>query len=613
MFYIKRLYTFMLQRFMPLFVMTFFICLFIVMMQFLYRYSSDIIGKGLGAGVIAELFWYASLTMVPRALPLAVLLASLMTFGNLGERFELTALKASGISLIRIMSPLIVLMLMVAAGAFFFQNDILPLAQTKMYTLLFSMRQKSPEKEIPVKTFYGEIPQVNLYVERKDPFTGTLYDIILYDISAGLDNSRIILADSGQLAFTADKTHIHLRLWQGEQFENLRDGSLGVNALQNMPFRRETFADKEVYVPFDANFNRIDENIMRQQYIGKNIAELRRSIDSIGRVVDSIGTRYGRDILTTTYVDVPYGRMQMVGGRDTLVKTPEVRLSKPLDVDRVFAGRSPTMARTYLQQAQAKLKRHRSEYEFKALMLDDQDALVRRHDIELQKKFTLSIACLIFFFIGAPLGAIIKKGGIGTPLVISVLLFIVYWIVDDGGYKLARDGRIPVWEGMWLSTFVLAPLGIFFTYKAVGDSAVFNMDAYRAFLRRLTGRYPKRDLEPKEFFVTEMDASRAVERVHAALASIASMQALLGHYPAVLRPLLALTVPTLRRAMAALRIQLDSDIEYLSNARDPRVVAFLNQIPYRVSPRTLSRVADELHSILTLITPKDQENDTGTP
>ena len=209
----------MLQRFLPLFAMTFFICLFIVLMQFLFRYVDDLVGKGLSMAVIGELFFYAALTMVPTALPLAVLLASLMTFGNLGEKFELTAMKAAGISLFRIMKPLIILMVFVAAGAFIFQNYVLPVAQAKMWTLLFSVRQKSPEVEIPERSFYDQIPGINLYVNRKNPATGMLYNVTIYDVSQGLDNSRVILADSAKLSFTEDKTKLFLHFFSGEMFE----------------------------------------------------------------------------------------------------------------------------------------------------------------------------------------------------------------------------------------------------------------------------------------------------------------------------------------------------------------------------------------------------------
>ena len=243
----------MLKSFVPLFVMTFFICLFIVMMQFLWRFIDDFVGKGLGIGVIGELFFYASLTMIPMALPLAILLASLMTFGNLGERFELTAMKASGVSLLKVMSPLIVLVALIAIAAFFFQNNVLPVAQTKMWTLLYSMRQKSPELEIPEGVFYDQIPGYNLYVKEKNRDNGTLYHMMIYDLSKGFDNASVILADSGRLVMTEDKTHLVLRMWQGESFENLKEAEM---SSANVPYRRESFDYKEVLLKFDANFNR---------------------------------------------------------------------------------------------------------------------------------------------------------------------------------------------------------------------------------------------------------------------------------------------------------------------------------------------------------------------
>ncbi|WP_301383362.1 LptF/LptG family permease, partial [uncultured Duncaniella sp.] len=482
---IKRMDTFILQSFLPLFVMTFCICLFIVLMQFLWRYIDDLVGKGLGVDVISELFFYAALTMVPMALPLAILLASLMIFGNLGENFELTAMKASGISLLRTMAPLIVLMVLIAAGAFFFQNNVLPIAQTKMYTLLYSVRQKSPELEIPEGVFYDQIPGYNLFIEHKNRDTGVLYDMMIYDVSRGFENSSIILADSGKMSFTADKTHLFLELWSGESFENLKDAATG---MKNVPYRRETFDVKEIMVTFDSNFNRMDEQGMRNQYVGKNMAELRATIDSVQQRVDSLGMEYSNSLRETPHMNImPYRISSDTTGTRIRTPNPSVKMARAMDVDSVFRGSSSGVGINYLQTALAKSQRNKQEYEYRSLTMADDTRTIRRHSIELMKKFTLSFACIIFFFIGAPLGAIIRKGGLGTPLVISVFLFIFYYIIDNMGYKLARDGKWPVWQGMWLSAAVLLPLGIFFTYKAVNDSAVFNKDAYLNFFRRFFG------------------------------------------------------------------------------------------------------------------------------
>ncbi|MBD5233245.1 MAG: YjgP/YjgQ family permease [Bacteroidales bacterium] len=587
----KRLYSYMLQRFLPLLAMTFFICLFIVLMQFLWKSIDDLVGKGLQVSVIAELFFYAALTMVPTALPLAVLLASLMVFGNLGEKFELTAMKASGISLFRIMKPLTVLLILIAIGAFFFQNNVLPVAQTKMWTLLFSVRQKSPEVEIPERSFYDQIPNMNLYIDRKDRDTGMLYGMIIYDLSKGMDNTRVILADSGQFNFTEDKTRLFLHLYSGEMFENMRDNTMGnTSGDRYLPFRREHFTEKEVYFPFDANFNRLDEGGMRSQFIGQNISQLRESIDSLNRQVDSIGNTYANEILSTPRFGInPTTKFE--DGHRVLAQKPDIKLEKPLDVDSLFAAPNPGYAKTYVTQALAKAKRQKQEFQYRSLALTEQAKLMRRHDIEMQRKFTLSFACIIFFFIGAPLGAIIKKGGIGTPLVISVLLFIVYFIIDNAGFKMARDGKLPVWEGVWLSSMVLLPLGIFFTYKAVGDSAVFNIDAYRNFFNRLFGKGMQRSLTLKEVRMTEVVPEEAVR-----LASSFRDLTLAEHKRLAGRKRFMRLFDT--KASANLQEPLNKLVDYLSNSPDIYTINILNQYPFKPTARNVEAVLANTDKLL---------------
>ncbi|MDE5820989.1 MAG: LptF/LptG family permease [Paramuribaculum sp.] len=502
----------MLSSFVPLFAMTFFICLFIVLMQFLWKYIDDLVGKGLDVSVIGELFFYAALSLVPMALPLAILLASLMTFGNLGERFELTAMKASGVSLVRAMKPLTFLMVFIAIGAFFFQNNVLPVAQTKMWTLLFSVKQKSPELEIPEGVFYDQIPGYNIFVESKNRENGTLYNLMIYDLSKGFDNAAVILADSGTMAMTQNKKYLVLDLFQGESFDNLREAA---TASANVPYRRESFNHKKIYLFFDANFNRMEEDGMRNQYVGKNIAELRHTIDSVNLRVDSVGRGYATLVSGKRYVNVDAYNSVFDTASKTYVKTLNViEMSKPLNVDSIFKGQSSAYARQYLDKALSNLNRTKQDYEFKGLTLADDRKTIIRHGIEMHKKFTLSIACLVFFFIGAPLGAIIRKGGLGAPLVISVFLFIVYYIIDNTGNKMARDARLEVWQGMWLSTAILLPLGIFVTYKAVNDSAVFNKDAYMNFFRKLLGRNQVRHVEMKEVIMDEVDTTEAVGQIN---------------------------------------------------------------------------------------------------
>ncbi len=563
----------MLQSFLPLFLMTFFICLFIVLMQFLWRYIDDLVGKGLEMSVIAELFFYAAITMVPMALPLAILLASLMTFGNLGERFELMAMKAAGISLIKVMRPLIILMFFIAIGAFFFQNNVLPIAQAKMYTLLWSMRQKSPELEIPEGVFYDQIPGYNIFVDSKNRDNGTLYNMMIYDVSQGndLDRVRIILADSGRMSITEDKTHLFLRLFSGEQFDNLRNQ--GSSNSKNVPYRRESFSLKEILIPFDNNFNRMDESGMRNQYVGKNIAQLRQTIDSVQLRVDSIGSVIGRELKRQPYFNLPYYKVAQSREENTAQPGSTIETT---EIDSLFVNLDQSMERSMLIQALSKARQKKQEYEFRSYVLDDDKSTIRRHSIELMKKFTLSIACIIFFFIGAPLGAIIRKGGLGTPLVISVLLFIFYYIIDNTGYKLARDGRWAVWEGMWLSTAVLMPLGVFLTYKAINDSAVFNKDAYLNFFRRIFGISEARHLEMKELTMDDVEPQTAIAKLNALTevcrAYMSANKTKQSYHDFFLNGYD-------RKSLARLNDLLDSTIDYLSNSREKLVINKLCDYP----------------------------------
>lgn len=592
----------MLQSFLPLLLMTFLICLFIVLMQFLWKYIDELVGKGLEVHVIGELFFYAALTMVPMALPLAILLASLMVFGNLGERFELTAMKASGISLIKAMKPLIIFIVFVAIGAFFFQNYVLPVAQTKMWTLLYSVRQKSPELEIPEGVFYDQIPGYNIYVEEKNKDTGTLYDMMIYDVSRGFENARIILADSGHLKLADDKEHLFLQLHSGEQFENLRENSAGGQS-QNQPYRRESFKLKEILVQFDANFNRMDESGMRNQYVGKNIAELQATIDSVTGRVDSIGAIYAGQLKETSYLRIPYYNSHMEG--DSLVREPQkpVVMKEPLPVDSIFYRERPSMTPSYLAQALLKAQRVKQDYEFKSYQMEDDRKTVRRHAIEMQKKFTLSFACLIFFFIGAPLGAIIRKGGLGTPLVISVLLFIFYYIIDNTGYKMARDGKLPVWEGMWLSAAVLTPLGVFFTYKAMKDSAVFDIDAYKNIIRRLTGKM-RRELEVKEFTMQEVEPQVALGLLHKLQDSASSLEKAYKSMGILRRWLYLVRRFPLRDEAQAI---LNDTVDYLSDSRNRKVIRNVNRFPFQLTVRNVGETMQATSALIDLF---EKEADT---
>ena len=509
---VKKLYIFVLQSFLPQFMMTFFICLFIVMMQFLWGHIDDLVGKGLSIALIAELLFYAAMSLVPMALPLSILLASLMTFGNLGEHVELTAIKSSGISLVQVMKPLFVLITLLAIGAFFFQNNVLPQSQVKMWTLLFSMRQKSPTLDIPEGTVYTQIPGYNLYVKRKgDEHSGMLYNMLIYDVSSGTSYPRIVAADSGRLSITNDQKHLKLELYQGNWYEDMR-GNSGTAGMGSELYRRESFHDKTILIPYDVTFSRMDDETMRQQYVGKDMDELLHTIDSVKSQIDSAGNVLSTELKLTPMCGVPRARM-VLRDKDTvsrIVPVKPVTIASPVDFEALVNSMPPVERNALVGTALGRLVSHKQEYEFRGYTISEDNYLMRRHQIELQKKFTLSLACIIFFLIGAPLGAIIRKGGLGTPIVISVLMFIFYYIIDNSGYKLARDGRWPVWQGIWLSSAVLLPLGVFLTHKAINDSAVFNPDVWLNVFRRLTGTHATRKLEMKEVIINEVETSHAI-------------------------------------------------------------------------------------------------------
>lgn len=586
---VKRLHIFMLRTFMPLFAMTFLIVLFIVLMQFLWKYIDQLVGKGLGMDVIGELFFYAALSMVPMALPLAILLASLMTFGNLGEKFELTAMKASGISLIRVMAPLIVVVGILAIGAFFFQNNVLPKAQVKMWTLLFSVRQKSPEVEIPENVFYDQIPGYNLLVKEKNKDTGMLYDVMIYDVNHG-DNVTILLADSARMAMTPDMGHLYLHLYEGEQFENLREQRTND---RNVPFRRENFFDKQILIPFDANFNRLDEQGMRQQYVGKNITELHHSIDSIGQRVDSIGNLFSRELRRDASALLPrpdLPQTQRDGSLDkyeqerqeTLKKEAEemAKSARPLSMDSVLNSMPPAEAAQLVAQAIGVSREHQNINEFKSLTMEEEKKSIRRHEIELIKKYTLSVACIIFFFIGAPLGAIIRKGGLGTPLVVSIFLFLIYYIFDNTGYKLARDGRWPVAAGIWLSTMVLAPLGAYVTWKAMNDSSVFDADRYKNFFRRVLGLRSSRHVPLKEVIIKDIDMDRARRMLMIVGSGCRELAQSLTPERNILKSYYDYYIVGIdKKRIHTVSEEINRTIDYMTDCRDRRIVMKLSNIP----------------------------------
>lgn len=478
--FIKKIDAYILKRFLGTFIMTFLIVLFILLMQFLWKYFSDMVGKGIGWDVLAEFFVYAITTLVPLALPLAILLASLMTFGNLGENFELTAMKSAGISLFRIIRPLIIFIAVVVIAAFFFSNNVLPITQKNLYTLLFSIKHKSPELDIPVGEFYSGINGVNLYVRSKDG--RVLKDLMIYDFSGGFNNAAVMVADTGYIELTADKKYLLLTLIQGESFENFKKQRISYS--NNIPYRRETFGYKELLYEFDSDFNRYDESLMDDQHVSKDIAALQQSIDSVQQLIEVRSMEQVREMLRTKYL----GRDYKVD-RDLTVGE-EVNISA-YNSDSLFLSLDKSSMEQAVNNATQKAQSMRDHIQYNKMLLGEPQMYMNRHKSEWHRKFALSFACLIFFFIGAPLGAIIRKGGLGFPMVVSVIMFVIYYIIDLTGYKMAREGIWEAYQGMWLSTSVLFPLGVFLTYKAAVDASLFNRELYIRFYKQTKNRIYK--------------------------------------------------------------------------------------------------------------------------
>ena len=551
-----------------LFLGTFFICLFVLMMQFLWRYVDELVGKGLTIEVLAQFFWWMGLMMVPQALPLAILLSSLITFGNLSESSELTAIKSAGISLTRTFSSLVVVCSLISVTSFVFQNNIGPYSTIKLSQLLISMKQKNPELEIPEGVFYDGIPNSNIYVQKKDVKTGKFYGIMIYRMSNSYEDSEIILADSGMLQTTAEKQHLLLTLWNGEWFSNQAQ-EVGRDAAA--PFRRETFLEKKTLIDFNGDFDMTDAALFSGDARGKGLAKLYRDLDSLQHNNDSIGRVFYNE------VQMSYYNTSGLSRTDTLAAIKEAG-KKTFNVDSAFARLNNDGKRSVLGIARSQVQAVDADLEFKAMVTEDANRMIRQHKIEMYKKFVLSLSCLIFFFIGAPLGTIIRKGGLGIPVIVSVLVFIVYYILDNSGYQMARRGIWAIWFGELLATMVLVPLAVFVTYKANKDSAVFNFDAYRNLVMNLLGMRQKRNIMAKEVIINEPDygcdaelLSEVTERAQAyaeahRLKTAPNVKRVFFEYQA-------------DNEMEEINRLLETAIDDLGNTRDKTILNLLNEYP----------------------------------
>lgn len=467
---VKKLYILILRSYLGPLILTFFIALFILVMQFLWKYIDDLVGKGLQWQVIGELLFYASTTFVPLALPLAILLSSLMTFGNLGERYELVAIKSAGISLRTVMKPLVVLSVLISIFAFVFSNNVLPVTNLKFKSILYDVRQQKLALNIREGIFYNGIEGYTMRIGKKDKDGVTIRDIMIYDHTSRMGNSTVTRAEWGRMEQSADGATLDLTLYNGYNYDEKTDR----RNEKNRPFQRTYFAEQ--YRRFDLSdfkMMRTNEELFRNHYQMLNLKQLTQAEDSLLRETGLrlSGLQRSTEISYFFNNQIDLARMHRIP--DTL-KPPD-RLPALRGLDRTETLQAYDLALNAARNT-------RSNIEFNKADIEARMVLIRKHQVEWHRKFTLSIACLVLFFIGAPLGAIIRKGGLGLPLVISVVFFVIYHVISMTGEKSVKAGTMDPLTGMWLSSVVLLPLGIILTVKATTDSPLLDLDAWKRLL-----------------------------------------------------------------------------------------------------------------------------------
>lgn len=588
-FHIKKLDLFIIKTFTSNLMGTFLICLFIFIMQLLWRWVDEFVEKGLDFGVLAQFFALGSITLVSQALPLAILLAALMTFGNFGEKLELLAMKAAGIPLFRIMLPLIIYCTVLGGISFYFQNVVSPYAQMKLLTVMYSIKQTSPESEIPEGTFYDRLEGYNIYVEHKDKETGILHNVVIYDMSAGFDNANILVSDSAKIVGTADEKHMILTMYSGEQFSNLTDQQINK---KNRPYRRETFSVKEVLIEVDGGFEMKDASFLKGNAASKNIKELEIAIDSLTLSNDSIGLQNWKGVMRSTY----RGRIDFDAIDTTFMEKNNLY---SIDVDSLYRVSTKQSKLVWKKAQLNKVKQLSVDYDIKHKIMRSLDKDLNKHKISWWEKFTLSVGCLIFFFIGAPLGAIVRKGGLGYPVLISVATFILYYIFNTSGSKMAREGEWQIWYGAWLSTMILAPLGAFFTYQANKDSGIFNSDSIKAFFRILLAIPEKRHISIKEVIIETPDYTNdavILEELHNE-ARLYKKANKLKRLPSINK----IFFNEKDNTLDSFNEKLENLIEEMGNSKNRKVIIHLNEFPILAPHATTSPFKRRWLNILSIV------------
>jgi lipopolysaccharide export system permease protein len=474
---LKKINQLILKSYLGPFIMTFAVVMFILLMQFVWKYIDDFVGKGLEWNLILELMFYVAVTLVPMALPLAILLASIMTFGNLAESYELTALKSSGMSLQKVMKPLTITTILMAVGAFLFANNVLPIANLKMGTLLYDITHQKPSLDVKEGVFYNGIQDITIKVAKKDAKKNILYNILIYDHTQRQGNNKVVMAKEGVMKMSADENFLLITLKNGNSYEEVvSQNNKGFRPLTRTSFKEETI----VMDMRDFKMIRTDESLFKDNYQMMNIKQLSNEIDSL-RIEHK-----ERNITLIKQVNKNYNLFS-----DTLVGDESISDSL---IDAMLAQKNwmdvytPDEKKRIFENALNLARTNQSYMSVNSMSSKNALEMESRYKIEWHKKFTLSFACIVLFFIGAPLGAIIRKGGVGMPAVVSVCFFLIFHVLSITGEKSAKEGVWEAWQGAWLATVVLLPIGIFLTYKATRDSALFDFDAYTMAIKKIFNR-----------------------------------------------------------------------------------------------------------------------------
>ena len=566
-FYIKKLDGFIIKAFLKNLMATFFICLFIFIVQLLWKWIDDFVEKGLDMSIIAKFFMLGSVSLISKALPLAILLASLMTFGNMGEKLELLAIKSAGVPLIRTIMPLIACCTVFGGISFYMQNYVTPLAQRKLLRMMYSIKQTSPESDIMERIFYNKIDGYSIYVNHKNYDTGVLYDVTIYDMTSGFENTNILVSDSAVIKNTIDERHMILTMFSGEQFSNLDDDNINK---KNTPYRRESFTRKDVIIETEGGFEIKDADFLKTRADGKNMKELERDIDSLKVSNDSIGRENLRYLRRNNYRD----KVAFDQNDSTLMSKDGVYW---MNVDSIYEAATQKTRLMWKRDALRNITSLRSTYNINDKILHQLDKDLNKHKIYWWEKITLSLGCIIFLLIGAPLGSIVRKGGLGYPVIISVATFILYYILDTSGSKMASEGVWKIWFGSWWSTMILLPLGLFFTYQANKDSGIMNNFDLKNFFKKIFILSEKRNIAMKEVIIETPDYDNCYNDLNDIYNTAREYKANNN----------LKYIPTLRYVffnekddtLSKLDEKLEKVIEKLSNSKNRNIIIQLNEMP----------------------------------